>query len=95
MSPASVEADNNTCSRSALFVGLLSSDEKASKKPVISLPMSPAFELAEPEGEELRQAMRDHYLPLQGPSFEEWLDNADALGARIERDRIFTFHLRE
>lgn len=53
------------------------------------------FGLAEPEGEELRQAMLDHYLPLQGPSFEEWLDNADALGARIEPDRIFTFHLWE
>ncbi len=53
------------------------------------------FELSDHPGEELRQAMLDHYLPLQGPSFEEWLDNTDALGARIHPDRIFTFHLPE
>jgi hypothetical protein len=39
--------------------------------------------------------MLDHYLPLQGPSFEEWLDNVDALCARIHPDRMFTFHLPE
>lgn len=53
------------------------------------------FELADPAGGELRQAMLDHYLPLQGPSFQEWLDNADALGARIHPDRIFTLHLQD
>jgi hypothetical protein len=37
--------------------------------------------------------MLDHYLPLQGPAFETWLDGADAVGARIEADRMFTFHL--
>jgi Pyridoxamine 5'-phosphate oxidase len=42
---------------------------------------------------ELRQAMLDEYLPKQGPSFEEWLRNADALGARIEPEKVFTFHL--
>ncbi len=40
----------------------------------------------------LRQAMLDHYLPKQGSSFEEWLDNSDALGARIRTTKIFTFH---
>ena len=39
----------------------------------------------------LRQAMLDHYLPLQGPAFETWLDGADALGARIVAGKMFTF----
>jgi hypothetical protein len=42
---------------------------------------------------ELRQAMLDEYLPKQGPAFEEWLDSADALGARIEPEKMFTFHM--
>jgi general stress protein 26 len=42
---------------------------------------------------ELREAMLDAYLPKQGPSFEEWLENADAVGARIEPEKIFTFRL--
>ena len=33
------------------------------------------FELSDPRRPELRQAMLDHYLPLQGPSFEEWLQS--------------------
>jgi hypothetical protein len=40
---------------------------------------------------ELRQAMLDHYLPLQGPAFEAWLDQADAVAARIAADKMFTF----
>lgn len=51
------------------------------------------FELADPAGGVLRQAMLDHYLPRQGPEFQEWLDRADALGARIAADKMFTFHL--
>ena len=43
----------------------------------------------------LRKAMLDYYLPRQGPGFETWLDNADALGARIVADRMFTFQLTE
>jgi uncharacterized pyridoxamine 5'-phosphate oxidase family protein len=50
------------------------------------------FEVSSPPGAELRQAMLDHYVPLQGPAFQEWLDNVDALGARIEPDKMFTFH---
>ena len=42
---------------------------------------------------ELRQAMLDEYLPKQGPAFQEWLDNADAWGARIEPEKMFTFHM--
>ena len=49
MSPAKVDADESTCSRSALSVGSLSSDENESKKLVMSLPISPAVELDEPE----------------------------------------------
>jgi len=46
-----------------------------------------------PEGRELRQAMLDHYVPRQGPQFEEWLDDLDAVVARIDADRLFTFAL--
>ena len=42
---------------------------------------------------DLRQAMLDAYLPKQGPSFEEWLENVDGIGARIEPEKIFTFQL--
>jgi general stress protein 26 len=43
--------------------------------------------------EELRQAVLDEYLPKQGPSIEELLESPDALAARIEPERMFTFHL--
>jgi hypothetical protein len=49
------------------------------------------FDLRDPGHGELRQAMLDHYLPSQGPEFETWLDGADAVGARIIADRMFTF----
>ncbi len=49
------------------------------------------FELSDPPGRELRQAMLDHYVPLQGPEFERWLDAEDAVGARIDADKVFTF----
>jgi hypothetical protein len=51
------------------------------------------FPMADAACAELRQAMLDEYLPKQGPSFEEWMDNADAIGARIEPAKLFTFHL--
>ena len=51
------------------------------------------FPLDDPAAEELRQAMLDEYLPRQGPSFETWLEGADALGARIEAEKMFTFDL--
>ncbi len=51
------------------------------------------FRLDDPAFGEFRQAMLDEYLPKQGPSFEEWLDNADSLGVRIVPEKMFTFHL--
>lgn len=50
------------------------------------------FELAGPRGAPLRQAMLDHYLPLQGPSFADWLERSGAVGARIAADKLFVFH---
>ena len=32
------------------------------------------FDLRDAAHGELRQAMLDHYVPLQGPEFETWLD---------------------
>jgi hypothetical protein len=49
------------------------------------------FEVSDPARGALRQAMLDHYLPKQGPPFETWLDEIDAIGARIEAEKIFTF----
>jgi hypothetical protein len=37
--------------------------------------------------------MLDHYLPLQGPAFETWLGEIDAVAARIVAEKIFTFAL--
>jgi len=51
------------------------------------------FDMSDSVGRELRQAMLDHYVPLQGPEFADWLDNLDAIGARIEADKMFTFHM--
>ena len=47
--------------------------------------------LAGPADAELRQAMLDWYVPRQGPEFETWLDALDAVAARIEPEKIFTF----
>jgi Pyridoxamine 5'-phosphate oxidase len=51
------------------------------------------FEISDPQRPELRQAMLDHYVPLQGPSFEEWLNEGDSFGARIEAEKMFTFRM--
>ena len=51
------------------------------------------FDLGDPGFGELRQAMLDEYLPKQGPAFEEWLTDADAVGVRIVPEKIFTFHM--
>jgi general stress protein 26 len=50
------------------------------------------FDMRDPVGSELRQAMLDHYVPRQGPEFETWLDELDALGAQIVAEKMFTFH---
>jgi hypothetical protein len=49
------------------------------------------FDLRDPGHGELRQAMLDHYLPSQGPQFETWLNESDAIGARIAAEKMFTF----
>ena len=49
MSPASAFAVESTPSRRELFEGSASSEENESKNLVISLPMSPAVEVDEPE----------------------------------------------
>jgi pyridoxamine 5'-phosphate oxidase-like protein len=51
------------------------------------------FDVLDPEHADLRQAMLDHYVPLQGPAFAAWLDQSHALGARIEAEKMFTFRL--
>ena len=51
------------------------------------------YELNDPAFPDQRQAMLDHYLPRQGPAFEEWLNRENPLGARITAEKIFTFHM--
>ena len=51
------------------------------------------FDVLDPARPELRQAMLEHYLPKDGPEFQEWLDGSGAIGARIGARRIYTFHL--
>jgi hypothetical protein len=52
------------------------------------------FEMSDPvHGALLRQAMLDHYLPRQGPAFEEWVNGLDAPGGRIVAQKMFTFHM--
>ena len=51
------------------------------------------FDFSDSRCRYLRQAMLDYYLPKQGPAFEAWLDNENPLGARIEAEKMFTFHL--
>jgi general stress protein 26 len=52
------------------------------------------LELRDPAAAELRQAMLDWYLPRQGPEFESWLDALDAVAARIEPAKMFTFSVQ-
>jgi len=37
------------------------------------------------------QAILDWYVPRQGPEFETWLDQLDAVAARIAAEKMFTF----
>ena len=39
--------------------------------------------------------MLDHYLPIQGPSFAQWMDEVQALGARLAPEKLFTFSMGE
>jgi nitroimidazol reductase NimA-like FMN-containing flavoprotein (pyridoxamine 5'-phosphate oxidase superfamily) len=49
------------------------------------------FDVLDPAHGDLRQAMLDHYLPRQGPAFEDWLGQEDPIGARIAAQKMFTF----
>ena len=49
------------------------------------------FELEGDECADLRQAMLEHYLPIQGPTFAQWLDEVDAVGVRLAPEKLFTF----
>jgi general stress protein 26 len=51
-------------------------------------------ELRDPAAAELRQAMLDWYVPRQGPEFESWLNALDAVAARIEPAKMFTFSVQ-
>ena len=51
------------------------------------------LDLADPAAAELRQAMLDWYVPRQGPEFESWLNALDAVAARIEPAKMFTFSM--
>jgi len=53
------------------------------------------FDVLDPARSELRDAMLDYYLPRQGPEFETWLYGAKSIGARIEAEKFFTFHLED
>ena len=51
------------------------------------------FDLRDRARGELRQAMLDYYLPRHGPEYETWLDQLDAVGARIAAEKMFTFSM--
>jgi hypothetical protein len=52
------------------------------------------FPFPGPETTELRQAMLDHYLPLQGPSFRDWLERmTDGVAVRVDAAKLFVFHM--
>jgi hypothetical protein len=54
------------------------------------------FDFPGPETAELRQAMLDHYLPSQGPSFQDWLDDLqDGVAVRVDANKMFVFHMED
>ena len=53
------------------------------------------FDMRDPAGAELRRTMLDWYVPRQGPEFETWLDALDAVAARIEPEKMFTFAMKD
>lgn len=54
------------------------------------------FDFPGQETDELRQAMLDHYLPLQGPSFQQWLDGMqDGVAVRVDATKLFVYYLDE
>jgi hypothetical protein len=51
------------------------------------------YDLHDTSHRHLRRAMLDHYVPLQGRKFEEWLEELDGVAARVDADKLFTFHM--
>jgi hypothetical protein len=49
------------------------------------------YEPNDPSRPELRRAMLEHYVPLQGPEFEQWLDDLDGAAVRIVAEKMFAF----
>lgn len=75
--------------RPAISVTHLPSEELA----VTVHGVAESYDLKDPSRPELRQAMLDHYLPLQGPAFAEWLEGVDAVAVQVRPLRMFTFRL--
>jgi hypothetical protein len=48
--------------------------------------------LRDPENADFRQALLDVYVPRYGPEWESFLDSGPVY-ARIDADRMFTFHM--
>jgi general stress protein 26 len=52
------------------------------------------FDFPGPDTAKLRQAMLDHYLPLQGPDSPTWLDAMDdGVAVRVDASKLFVFHM--
>jgi len=51
------------------------------------------YDIKDPRRPELRQAMLDHYVPLQGPAFAKWLERVNAVAVRVRPLRMFTFRI--
>ncbi len=49
------------------------------------------FDFHADEAADLRRAMLDHYVPLQGPAFAEWVDELDGVAVRIDAEKMFAF----
>lgn len=49
------------------------------------------FDFHSDEASELRSAMIEHYVPLQGPTFADWVDELDGVAVRIDAERLFAF----
>src|SRR2546430_11123819 len=52
-------------------------------------------DMRDPAAAELRRAILDWHVPRQGPEFESWLDAVDAVAARIEPEKMFTFAMKD
>lgn len=49
------------------------------------------FDFHDDVAADLRRAMLDHYVPLQGEAFAEWVEELDGVAVRVDADRMFAF----